>query len=111
MKPHIKMLLGGLATATALALLRLHPRMGISSYTECCRYLAILDEEIARRLLEGQSVGGKAIVFPTRRASLAYRYSLHLGLHRHDTKAQLEREIRRYEQRLVRLQQQAADAV
>ncbi|WMI81996.1 hypothetical protein [Anaerotignum sp. MB30-C6] len=77
------------------------PRMPIKQYTKACLYMAVLDDEICRDELEGNFIGGKEIVFPSKPDSLQCRYHLFLGMYRKYTKAQVYHEIDKLEKRLV----------
>lgn len=76
------------------------PKVSIKRYTQACLYLAVMDDEICRNELEGNTIGGKELVFLGKRESLQYRYHLFLKMYKNHTPQQLEREIKKLEQRL-----------
>lgn len=80
--------------------LKLFPKMSVKSYTQMCLYMAVMDDEICRNELEGNTIEGKKIMFPPKRESLQYRYHLFLKMYKQFTSRQLEQEIEEMEKRL-----------
>lgn len=80
-------------------------KLPLKEYTAASLYMAVLDDEISRMELIGAEINGTAIIFPSRKESLQYRYHLFLELNKGKTQAELNEEIAAMEQRL----QNAAD--
>lgn len=81
-------------------LYNLLPKIPIKEYTAACFYLAVMDDEIARNELEGNSIDGKEIVFPSKRESLQSKYHLFLEMHKKLSATEMDAEIRKFEIRL-----------
>ena len=78
-------------------------RMPLKEYTGYALYMAVLDDEIARRELDEIELDDRTVEFPPKQESLQYRYHLFLGLNKGETKQQLQSEIRDLELRLREL--------
>ncbi len=84
-------------------------RMNLKEYTSHALYMAVLDDEIARKELSGVSVAAQQVVFPARRHSLQYRYHLFLDLNQGKTAETLKQETAALERRLSALAPTADD--
>lgn len=92
----------GMSICIGGAVLAYHrlPRVSLKKYTKICLYLAVMDDEICRNELEGNYIGNKKIVFPSRRESLQYRYHLALERYKRLSLKELEDEMSKLEKRL-----------
>ena len=75
-------------------------RMPLKTYTRRALQMAVLDDAICRRELEGNSIGGHAITFPPETETLPHRYHLFLSMNRKKSRRQLREEIAGMEERL-----------
>lgn len=80
--------------------LKIFPKVPFKSYTQMCLYMAVMDDEICRNELEGNTIEGRKIIFPPKRESLQYRYHLFLKMYKQFSSRQLEQEIKKMEKRL-----------
>jgi len=76
------------------------PKVSASEYTKYCLFFAVLDDEICRNEIEGNTIVGKEIVFPPKTESIHYRYKMFLKTYTKYSKKQLEEEMKRLEKRL-----------
>lgn len=83
------------------AVYRFLPRIPLKKYTEACLYIGVMDDEICRNELDGNTIRGREIRFPSRRESLTYRYRLFLDSYKRHSAQQIEQEIKRFEKRLI----------
>lgn len=97
--------LGTTLVGSVYAAFRFLPKMPIKKYTKACLYLAVMDDEICRNELEGSTIGGKEIEFPSKQESLHYRYRLFLSQYKQYSSKRLETEISAFEQRLEEAKQ------
>lgn len=82
-------------------LLYMHlPKMPLKKYTAACLYLAVMDDEIARNELEGNTINGEKIIFPPKRESLQYKYHLFLEMHKKLSTTEMDVETQKFEARL-----------
>lgn len=70
------------------------------SFQKDCIYLAALDDEICRREWNGKKINGDVINFPPKRESLYYRYQLFSEMFAGYSRKELDKEIKKFEQRL-----------
>lgn len=75
-------------------------RMPLKTYTRRALQMAVLDDAICRRELEGNSMGGHTITFPPETETLPHRYHLFLSMNRKKSRIALQAELARMEQRL-----------
>ena len=75
-------------------------RMPLKEYTRWALYMAVLDDAICRRELDGLQIGGECIRFPPKADSLQYRYHLFLQGNRKKSREMLRSETAQLEQRL-----------
>ena len=75
-------------------------RMPLKTYTRRALQMAVLDDAICRRELEGNSMGGHAITLPPETETLPHRYHLFLSMNRKKSRIALQAELARMEQRL-----------
>ena len=85
------------AAGTGFFVYRLNYRMPLKEYTANALYMAVLDDEISRRELEGLAE------FPPKKESLQYKYHLFLELNRKRSCKDIQQEISRLESHLNRL--------
>ena len=76
------------------------PKVSFAEYSKYCLFFAVLDDEICRNELDGNTVEGKEIVFPQKTESIHYRYKLFLETYIKFSKGELEQEMKRLEKRL-----------
>ena len=79
---------------------RINFRFPLKEYTAAALYMAVLDDEISRRELDGLAV------FPSKKESLQYKYHLFLELNRKKSRKKIEREIHQLESHLERLNEE-----
>lgn len=72
----------------------------LKDYTKYALYMAVLDDEICRKELDGILVNGEKVEFPSKMDSLKYRYNLFLQLNRGKSKIEVQKEIKKLENRL-----------
>ena len=109
MKHSYKAVVWGAVVVAALMLAlflgyRLHYRMPLKEYTANALYMAVLDDEICRRELDGITE------FPSKKESLQYKYHLFLEMNRKKSRKDIEREIQELEKRLNSLQEEKRDS-
>ena len=75
-------------------------RMPLKTYTRRALQMAVLDDAICRRELEGNSMDGHAITFPPETETLPHRDHLFLNMNRKKSRIALQAELARMEQRL-----------
>ena len=75
-------------------------RMPLKTYTRRALQMAVLDDAICRRELEGNSMDGHAITFPPETETLPHRYHLFVSMNRKKSRIALQAELARMEQRL-----------
>mgnify|MGYP001151662401 FL=1 len=75
-------------------------RMPLKTYTRRALQMAVLDDAICRRELEGNSMGGHTITFPPETETLPHRDHLFLSMNRKKSRIALQAELARMEQRL-----------
>ena len=75
-------------------------RMPLKTYTRRALQMAVLDDAICRRELEGNSMGGHTITVPPETETLPHRYHLFLSMNRKKSRIALQAELARMEQRL-----------
>ena len=75
-------------------------RIPLKPYTRRALQMAVLDDAICRRELEGNSMDGHAITFPPETETLPHRYHLFLSMNRKKSRIALQAELARMEQRL-----------
>lgn len=75
-------------------------RMPLKTYTRRALQMAVLDDAICRRELEGNSMGGHTITFPPETETLPHRYHLFLSMNRKKSHIALQAKLARMEQRL-----------
>ena len=75
-------------------------RMPLKEYTRWALYMAVLDDAICRRELDGLQIDVECIRFPPKADSLQYRYHLFLQGNRKKSREMLRRETAQLEQRL-----------
>lgn len=75
-------------------------RMPLKEFTRYALYMAVMDDEICRNELEGNRIGDKVITFPPKIDTLQGRYHLFLKMNQTKSRRQLQKEIRKMEQRL-----------
>lgn len=90
----------GLLMIGGFALYKILPKMPTKEYTAACLYLAVMDDEIARNELEGNTINGEEIVFPSKKESLQYKYHLLLKMNKKMTTPEMDAEIEKFETRL-----------
>lgn len=96
-----KLLLGALALcAGGAAYYKWNIRIPLKEYTQHALYMAALDDEICRNELDGVQLDGGTVTFPPKSESLKYRYHLFLNLNRKKSRAAIQKETARLEQRL-----------
>ena len=81
-------------------MLRMKYRMPLKEYTQYALYMAVLDDQICRKELEGVEIGGKAVTFPEKSQSIQTRYHLHLRCNQGKSRQEIRQEIRDMEHRL-----------
>lgn len=91
---------GAMLAAGGLGLYCRNFRVPLKEYTACALYMAVMDDEITRRELEGIELEGGTVELPPRQESLRYRYHLFLELNKGKTGRELREEILALEQRL-----------
>lgn len=74
--------------------------MPLKEFTRYALYMAVMDDEICRNELEGNWIGDKVITFPPKIDTLQGRYHLFLKMNQTKSRRQLQKEIRKMEQRL-----------
>lgn len=95
------LLLGALTLCgTSAVFYKRNVRMPLKEYTRFALQMAVLDDEICRNELEGNRIGGEAIVFPPKTDSVPYRYHLFLNMNRKKSRRCLQSEMAAMEKRL-----------
>ena len=74
-------------------------RMPLKEFTRYALYMAVMDDEICRNELEGNWIGDKVITFPPKIDTLQGRYHLFLKMNQTKSRRQIQKEIRKMEQR------------
>ncbi len=92
---------GSIIAGIGYAYYKFIPKMSLEKYTEACLYIAVMDDEICRNELQGNYIDGKEIQFLPKRESLKYRYDFFLNMYKTYSKRKLEKEIVKFEKRLV----------
>ena len=74
--------------------------MPLKEFTRSALYMAVMDDEICRKELEGNRIGDKTITFPHKAETLQARYHLFLQMSRAKSRQQIQKNIVEMERRL-----------
>lgn len=93
-----KIIIGAFAAAIGIGTLgfiiknKYMPKVPLKEYKELCLELAVIDDEICRNELEGNTVHGEEITFGSKGETVQYRYELFLEMYKDYTKEMLDEE-------------------